>query len=334
MNIEKRLDEICDKLDTTPLSAILPLLLPIALEFEDYSGYCILKFWSNTFGGDKKIASMLRKGIQDSLVLEGLTEGESEEIVKDALEYYIALRSVDDNNCMVYSAKEMENRFKMLDDTINELTPPQGLHPTDLYFYSTSSNNIKFSIRQEKTTLEKQYATLHSYITGKISEYMQKNSLKEREKVMETKEQDFKNIFIIHGHDGELKERLARKVERQDLDAIILNERVNRGKTIIEKIEKYSDVKAAICLFTADDLGKAKDETVYNKRARQNVVFEAGYFIGKLGRENVIIVADEDLEIPSDLSGVVYTSSKNWETDVFRELRDIGYSIDFNKLYD
>ena len=140
-------------------------------------------------------------------------------------------------------------------------------------------------------------------------------------------------VFVVHGHDEALKQEVARIVEKQGLEAIILSEQANRGKTIIEKFEEHSDVGAAICLFTGDDHGKAKDATSENLRARQNVVFEAGYFMGKLGRENVVLIANPDIEIPSDLKGVVYTNEKSWQIDVLKELKAIGYAIDLNKLF-
>ena len=112
-------------------------------------------------------------------------------------------------------------------------------------------------------------------------------------------------VFIVHGHDGELKEALARLLEAQNITPIILSEQANKGKTRIEKFEAYSDVGAAITLFTTDDLGKAKGNNELKPRARQNVIFEAGYFMGKLGRDKVVVVAE--VEIPSDLQGVVYT---------------------------
>jgi len=140
------------------------------------------------------------------------------------------------------------------------------------------------------------------------------------------------SVFIVHGHDGEMKEAVARLIENQGLRAIILNEQVNQGLTIIEKFEKYSDVGAAICLFTADDIGSAKTSDVEMSRARQNVVFETGYFIGKLGRERIIIIADKEVEIPSDLQGVVYSDSTYWRYEVLKGLDAIGYNIDMNKL--
>lgn len=140
-------------------------------------------------------------------------------------------------------------------------------------------------------------------------------------------------VFVVHGHDEALKQEVVRIVEKQGLEAIILSEQANHGKTIIEKFEENSDVGAAICLFTGDDYGRAKDATSENLRARQNVVFEAGYFMGKLGRGNVILIASPDIEIPSDLQGVVYTNKDMWQTDVLRELKAIGYNVDFNKLF-
>ena len=143
----------------------------------------------------------------------------------------------------------------------------------------------------------------------------------------------FTKVFIVHGHDGELKQSVARIVEKQGIEAIILSEQANQGNTIIEKFEQHSDVSGAICLFTADDLAKAKSGDTMQPRARQNVVFEAGYFMGKLGRRNVVILADSGIEMPSDLSGVVYTNTVNWQVDLLKELKAMGYTVDFNKLF-
>ena len=140
-------------------------------------------------------------------------------------------------------------------------------------------------------------------------------------------------VFIVHGHDGELKEKVARRLEQQGIEAIIFSEQVNRGRTIIEKLEAYSDVNVAIILFTQDDLGVAKEEKGNEKyRARQNVVFEAGYFMGYLGRENIIMIADENVEIPGDLSGMVYTTRDSWEFEMLKELNAAGMKVNMNKL--
>lgn len=143
----------------------------------------------------------------------------------------------------------------------------------------------------------------------------------------------YSKIFIVHGHDGALKHSVARVIEKQNIEAIILSEKENKGRTIIEKFEDYSNVSGAICLFTADDLGKSKIDETENARARQNVVLETGYFMGKLGRAHVVILADKGIEMPSDLSGVVYTDTENWQINLLRELKAMGYKIDINKLF-
>ena len=143
---------------------------------------------------------------------------------------------------------------------------------------------------------------------------------------------DVSKVFIVHGHDGKLKEEVARIVEKQNIEAIILSEKANQGRTIIEKFENYSDVGGAICLFTADDVGSEKNDSLTKSRARQNVVFETGYFMGKLGRDHVVLLADGEIEMPSDLSGVVYTNAKNWQFDLLKELKAMGYTINMNLL--
>ena len=144
---------------------------------------------------------------------------------------------------------------------------------------------------------------------------------------------NFGKVFIVHGHDGELKQSVARIIEKQGIKPNILTEQANQGKTIIEKFENYSDVGGAICLFTADDIGRANAESSDHFRARQNVVFETGYFIGKLGRDHIVILADDGIEMPSDLSGVVRTNTGNWQVDLLKELKAMGYNVDFNLLF-
>ncbi|MCY2438668.1 nucleotide-binding protein [Klebsiella pneumoniae] len=142
-------------------------------------------------------------------------------------------------------------------------------------------------------------------------------------------------VFIIHGHDGEAKEKTARFIEKLGLEAIILSEQANQGKTIIEKLEHYTDVGFAIVLYTGDDAGNTEAEAGIgnlNARARQNVVFEHGLLMGRLGRHKVIPLVSGTLELPSDIQGVVYINDKNWQLEVAREIKSAGYDIDLNKV--
>ncbi|EOV0100803.1 TIR domain-containing protein [Vibrio parahaemolyticus] len=136
-------------------------------------------------------------------------------------------------------------------------------------------------------------------------------------------------VFIVHGHDELAKLTLARFLEQLGLEPIILHEKASSSKTIIEKIESYSDVGYAIVLYTPCDSG-AKIDSELMPRARQNVVFEHGYFIGKLGRSKVTALVKGTLETPNDISGVVYIDLDErgaWKNDVAKELNAAGYSL-------
>lgn len=141
-------------------------------------------------------------------------------------------------------------------------------------------------------------------------------------------------VFIVHGHDNALKIEVARFIETLGLKAIILHEQLNRGRTIIEKFESFSDVGFAIILYTPCDFGRASSSQEEQPRARQNVIFEHGYFVSKLGRENVIALNKGNVEFPNDLSGLIYTSYEQnyWQRDIARELSESGYEIDFSKI--
>lgn len=140
-------------------------------------------------------------------------------------------------------------------------------------------------------------------------------------------------IFIVHGHDELLQLKVARAVQKLGLQPIILHEQSNSGKTIIEKFEAHSDVGFAIILLTADDLGCSKKASENSPRARQNVILEMGYFIGKLGRDRVFPLYEDRVELPNDLSGVVYTPIDGpWELKLIKELQVAGYQVDANKI--
>jgi predicted nucleotide-binding protein len=143
-------------------------------------------------------------------------------------------------------------------------------------------------------------------------------------------------VFIVHGHDETAKIKTARFIEKLGFTPIILHEQSSSGRTIIEKIEQYSNVGFGIVLYTPCDLGcKRSNEQSLKPRARQNVIFEHGYLIGKIGRENVCALFKDDVEIPNDISGVVYVKMDEddaWHLKIAKELKSSGYEVDMNKL--
>lgn len=144
-------------------------------------------------------------------------------------------------------------------------------------------------------------------------------------------------VFIIHGRDDGTKETVARFIERLGLKPIILHEEPNQGQTIIEKFEQHAEVAFAIALLTPDDTGGlAEEEQSHKPRARQNVIFELGYFTGKLGRQGVCALTKGPVEIPSDYYGVLYIpfeESGAWKMALVRELKTAGFEVDANLAF-
>ncbi len=146
---------------------------------------------------------------------------------------------------------------------------------------------------------------------------------------------DKSKVFIVHGHDDLAKTEVARLIESLGFGVIILHEQVSQGQTIIEKIEHYSDVGFGVVLYTSCDVGAAQTNPKnLQGRARQNVVFEHGFLIGKLGRKNVAALVKGDIEKPNDISGVVYISMEDegWKYNLAKELKAAGYDVDMNKI--
>lgn len=136
---------------------------------------------------------------------------------------------------------------------------------------------------------------------------------------------DSNRVFVVHGHDNEAKESVARFVERLELTPIILHEQPSGGRTIIEKFEKFSgSVAFAVVLLKPDDVGAAStNSNNLQRRARQNVVLELGYFMGRLGRDHVCALHKGGIELPSDYQGVIYIeldASGAWKAKLAQEL--------------
>lgn len=143
-------------------------------------------------------------------------------------------------------------------------------------------------------------------------------------------------VFIVHGTDARWKSELARFLESGGLRPIILHEQSNQGKTVIEKLETYSETPFAVVILTADDIGGKKGTTAeqLRARARQNVIFELGFFSGKAGRRNVCALYEEGVEVPSDYAGVVYVpldEREGWKVPLARELKTAGLPFNIDK---
>lgn len=164
------------------------------------------------------------------------------------------------------------------------------------------------------------------------------SSLKPNNSLPNSPSEHTNKVFLVHGHDENILHQAARLLEKLGMEVIVLREQPNQGNTIIEKFEAYSDVGFAVILLTGDDQGGTRGCSLeaLRPRARQNVIFELGYFIGRLGRNRVCALYSEGVEVPSDYSGVVYTkidAGSAWRFEVAKELRAAGYTIDLNLIF-
>mgnify|MGYP006268157583 CR=1 FL=1 len=215
--------------------------------------------------------------------------------------------------------------------------------------YVKKLNSIKFSPSivfsgMDRSIYDSTFKNGKRELVNLISVMLEDVSLSMPEEISDTetiKQTDKKSagIFLVHGHNEEMKQGTARFLEKIGLKPIILHEQPNRGRTIIEKFTDYANVGFAVVLLSADDVAFEKSESANHGklRARQNVILELGFFLGKIGRQNVVVLHEqvENFEIPSDYQGVLYEpydSSGNWKLLIARELKASGYTIDGNKL--
>lgn len=163
-------------------------------------------------------------------------------------------------------------------------------------------------------------------------------SEKENDKTINEKSSSRK-VFVVHGHDQAMKESVARCLDKLELEPIILHERSDQGRNVLQKLQdESSDVSFAVVLLSGDDTCIDKNNPSNIKtRARQNVILELGYFIGVLGNKNVLTLfnPENNFEMPTDYAGILYTEydfAGNWRFKLAKELKESGLNIDVNKL--
>lgn len=158
-----------------------------------------------------------------------------------------------------------------------------------------------------------------------------------RPEIRESQEKN-KKVFVVHGHDEVAKTNLEVFLREIGLDPIVLHRQADEGMTIIEKFEKHSDVGYAFILLTPDEIaylageeGKPDQERAKQLRARPNVIFEFGYFVGKLGRSKVCCLYTGNVTLPSDVSGMIYkqyaASIEEVAYSVIKDLKAQGFKV-------
>jgi predicted nucleotide-binding protein len=193
-------------------------------------------------------------------------------------------------------------------------------------------NNLFYAGKRRRESIKKQAACLETIIEQLelIDEVL-------TESPMASVTFDQSKVFVVHGQDEGALQAVARFLEKIELKAIVLREQPDQGRAIVEKFEACArEVGFAVVLLTPDDVGGAVSAPEQSARARQNVIFELGYFAGVLGRGRACLLRKGNVEIPSDLFGVIYTDfdhpAEGWKIKLGRELKAAGFQFDADKV--
>ena len=206
----------------------------------------------------------------------------------------------------------------------------EGNEITDIEHWK---NNLQYAISQTENENLFQFLDEVKYYNYLINEKqcLVSNEIKQEQ----LKPNYLASCFIVHGHNNEVKQTVARFLETLKIEAIILSEQGGIN-SILDKIENCSNVDFSIILLTPDDVGNVKTKAnELNQRARQNVIFEFGYFISKLGKSKVIALRLDETEIPSDYGGIIYIGfdeADGWKLKLGKEIMKIGIDIDLKNL--
>ena len=229
--------------------------------------------------------------------------------------------------------EEMLKRMFTTDEVSKEYNPRWYPGP----IVSGHSPSLGEQIRDLHRDIDRQVRRLKS-ILGRI-ELIPSVATQSRENISEGESVSLsKRVFLVHGHDEVAKTNLEIFLSEIGLEPIVLHRQADEGLTIIEKFEKHSDVGYAFILLTPDEVAylakeeeKADSERDKSLRARPNVIFEFGYFVGKLGRSRTCCLYTGEVELPSDISGMIYKRFSNSIEEVAysitKELKALGYEL-------
>lgn len=258
------------------------------------------------------------------------------------------LEAIPELKLLQHGSPDFKKWYRKAQVAITNTFGEESRHIADFNHISFYSRVVIVGVSEEQRNSEEQ----RDYVQGlevatpilesmieEIEEYWEEeaqtptlSSGRERERI--ATKTDMKEVFIIHGKDNAAKVAVARFLKSLKLKPVILHEEANEGRTIIEKFEEHAQVAFAVVLLTPDDAGALENEKDKLKpRARQNVIFEFGYFIGRLGRKRVCALTKGDLEMPSDYDGVLYVpldDAGSWKLPLVKELRAAGLNVDAN----
>jgi predicted nucleotide-binding protein len=145
-------------------------------------------------------------------------------------------------------------------------------------------------------------------------------------------QEENKKIFIVHGNDAKMNDKVSSFLGKLRLDYVLLEEE-NTERKLKEFKKVAKDCGYAIILFSAEDLGRNLSSSSEKVRTPQKVIFQTGYFFSHVGRKNLIILYAEDKEIesPFDFDDLVFSpfdSNGNWKSVLIQEMKRSGIYVE------
>ncbi len=148
-----------------------------------------------------------------------------------------------------------------------------------------------------------------------------------------------RRVLVVCGTDDKMKHAVTNALIKLQLVPVVMCEEPSQGRKIVERFQDYADVGFAVVLLSPDESLYDKDESPTKRklRPRQDVVFELGFLLGKLGKGNVLVFQREcaNFESPADFEGIKVTAfddRNSWKLALIRELANSGYSVDANRI--
>jgi len=299
MTIIEEIDQIMGNIDKEKLSKLFIQSADIALELEDYNSWISLMFNINGFEVNKS-RDVFEKSIKLVLTKKHISKKKQDELYNEVAKQFVQLRYKDDEHISCHSIKDLERLLENINKQkyIGEYIEVESTYERTKTFFIVLLAKLKtIANNNEQDNIKN------------IDKYNKKN---------------ISNVFIIHGHD-EAKRRELYTILKDNfnLNPIVLSEKPNKGKTIIEKFEFYAKTCSyAFALFTPDDIVKKNGKQYF--QARPNVIFELGWFFANLGRDRVCILNKESTKnnIFSDLEGILRCEFKQNVQERYKEIKN------------
>lgn len=256
---------------------------------------------------------------------------ETLELLQSTVDQYVAKDSKDNDKGL---RQKIFDLYGQISEEYIKLTGNKSVEVPN--YGSTCSNYPNFfeaGFLSGRTFHTYQGRTELATVIGKLKALARTKSSVQLSQVAEANNR----VFLVHGHNQAILQMCARFIDKLGLPLTILSEEANKGRTIFQKFLDHSDVGFAVVLLTADDRGGHSDQAYDEqmRRARQNVIFELGFFIGHLKTERVCALYEPGVEIPSDYQGVAFVAldpKQAWKFELAKEMKAAGLPVDMNNV--